>query len=113
MPIREYYQFGNTGPVVARWDTTAGRVQFFLPDGSFLGPERDMTTSELSAHRAQDNEEALIAKASGAVSNNITFLADANVTQAEAVVQLQKLTKQVNALIKLQVRDFANTDGTD
>lgn len=38
--------------------------------------------------------------AAGAISTNQTFLADANVTNAELVAQVRALTQQVNSIIK-------------
>lgn len=46
--------------------------------------------------------DALLAKADPALAANAAFLDDTNVTNAEAVTQLKAVTRQVNALIRLQ-----------
>lgn len=46
----------------------------------------------------------LRADAETAVSNNETFLLDGNVTNAEAVVQLKAVTRQMNRVIPLLLR---------
>lgn len=58
------------------------------------------------------NEAALLAKAKTALTNNATFLAIASPTNAQAVAQVQALTRQVNALIRLVGRNLLSTEGT-
>lgn len=54
----------------------------------------------------------LRAKAVGALASNITFLAIASPTQAQAVTQVKALTRQVNALIRLAAGALSTEDGT-
>ncbi len=49
----------------------------------------------------QPERKSLKDAASQAVTDNLAFLADATVTQAEAVVQVKALTRQVNRIIAL------------
>jgi hypothetical protein len=58
------------------------------------------------------NDASLQSKAMAAVASNETFLAIASPTLAQAVAQLQTLTRIVNALILLSVQEFGNTTGT-
>lgn len=51
---------------------------------------------------SEQERDALLAKADQALANNAAFLADGSVTNAEAVTQLRAVTRQVNALIRLQ-----------
>lgn len=52
----------------------------------------------------------LEAKADAALAANAAFLADGNVNNAEAVQQVQRLTRQVNALIRLSQYRLLTTD---
>lgn len=58
------------------------------------------------------NQAVLLAKAQAALASNATFLALAAPTQAQAVAQVQALTRQVNALVKLALGRLADTSGT-
>lgn len=58
------------------------------------------------------NQQTLTAKAQAALINNATFLVIGNPTQAQAVTQVQALTRQVNALIRLALNQFDTTTGT-
>jgi len=66
---------------------------------------RPMTQAEKDARDAPGVQEradktALRTAASQAISDNDIFLSDQNVTTAEAIAQVKKLTVQVNAVIK-------------
>lgn len=54
----------------------------------------------------------LFDKAAAALTNNQTFLGIATPTQAQAVAQVQALTRQVDALIRLQIGQLDTTAGT-
>jgi siroheme synthase (precorrin-2 oxidase/ferrochelatase) len=65
-------------------------------------------TSE--AHAAwQENKrperKSLREAAQQALADNAAFMADASVTQAEAVAQIKRLTQQVSKLIQLAIKD--------
>lgn len=49
------------------------------------------------------NADAVRAKAAQALASNAAFLAIANPTNAQAVTQVQRLTREVNAIIRLLV----------
>lgn len=60
----------------------------------------------------QDNAEALWAKAQTALSNNATFLAIASPSNAQIAAQVKALTRQVNALVRLQLAAFDSISDT-
>lgn len=53
----------------------------------------------------QPERKSLKQSASQAITDNLAFLADATVTQAEAVAQVKALTRQVNRIIALLAKD--------
>lgn len=58
------------------------------------------------------NQQALLTKAANALANNVTFLGLASPTNAQAIAQIQALTRQVNALIMLETGELSSTTGT-
>lgn len=58
------------------------------------------------------NAQAIAQKAEAALAANATFLALASPTQAQAVAQVQALTRQVNGLIRFLAGEFDTTSGT-
>lgn len=94
-----------TGPVNGVWTITA-------PDTvsqADLDAAVKLQVDSLSAH---SNHDTLVAKAQNAQTNNATFLALAAPTNAQTLAQVKALTRQVNALIKLQIQDLSSLDGT-
>ena len=61
---------------------------------------------------ALQNHDQLMSKATAAMTNNQTFLALSAPTTAQAVSQVQALTRQVNALIRLITEALDSTAGT-
>lgn len=58
------------------------------------------------------NQQTLQNRAQAAQAANATFLALASPTNAQTLAQVQLLTKECNALIKLALGLFADTSGT-
>lgn len=58
------------------------------------------------------NTSILLAKAPVAFANNAAYLAIAAPTAAQAIIQVEKLTRQVNVIIKLTQGLLADTAGT-
>ena len=65
-----------------------------------------------AADAADTNATTLRSKAIAALAVNATFLALVNPTTNQAVAQVQSLTRQVNALIRLAVNQLDSTTGT-
>jgi hypothetical protein len=76
-------------------------VRKFDWDGSFY--DRD---------DANGNVASLVAKGQNALTSNATFLALGSPTNAQTLAQVQSLTRQMNALIRLTLGQFDTTNGT-
>lgn len=75
--------------------------------------KRPKTQAELDSDTLATNTAALLAKADAALSGNADFLALASPSNAQAVAQVRRLTRQVNALLRMSRRDLlTSTDGT-
>lgn len=59
-----------------------------------------------------NNRDAVIAKAKAALGANATFLALPSPTNAQVIAQVQRLTKEVNALIHDFLDDFTDVSDT-
>ena len=62
--------------------------------------------------QAQANAQTLEAKGAAAVASNITFLGIGSPSNAQVLAQVQSLTRQVNALIRLASSLLDSTSGT-
>ena len=115
MTTRETY---TDGVLRERWDETARTLTTWGPTGTLTGTraytpaENAEADARATAATITTNEAALLAKAATALTNNATFLAVASPSNAQALAQIQALTRQVNALIRLARRDLLSTDGT-
>jgi SRSO17 transposase len=58
------------------------------------------------------NQQALAGKAQAALTTNATFLGLASPSTAQNTAQVQALTRQVNALVRLVLDQFDTTAGT-
>ena len=61
----------------------------------------------------QYHEETLTERAAAALTNNADFLALASPTNAQAVTQVKALTRQVNALLRLELRALDDITDTE
>ena len=80
---------------------------------------RALTTVEISDFAAQDavahalsNAATLRARAQAALAANNTYLAIGSPTTAQAVAQVQLLTKECNAMIRLAISQLDSVTGT-
>jgi hypothetical protein len=96
----------------------ARSVRFYNADGT-VASTRAYTAAENAAADAAAqttlyavNEAALLAKVPTALTANATYLALGAPTNAQTLAQVQRLTRQVNALLKLRANDLADTSGT-
>lgn len=75
-------------------------------------PEEDAAADAAAAQAtATTNETTIRDKARTALASNAAFLALASPTNAQTLTQVRALTRQVNALVKLQLNDLATLDG--
>jgi hypothetical protein len=58
------------------------------------------------------NQQALQVKAVNALAQNVTFLARTSPTSAQVTAQVQLLTRETSALIRLLLNQLADTAGT-
>jgi hypothetical protein len=68
--------------------------------------------TEWKAGSRPANEEDLRSRAASALAANATFLALASPTNAQTVAQVQRLTRECSALIRLVLGRFEDTAGT-
>ncbi len=59
-----------------------------------------------------NNQRDLFQKAHNAVDNNLAYLAIPTPTQAQAVQQVERLTRQVTGIIRMMMALLDSTDGT-
>lgn len=69
-------------------------------------------SATLTVDQADINGDALRNKAQTALTNNQAFLAISSPTNAQALAQIQALTRQMDALIRLQLALLADISDT-
>lgn len=111
MAVRDLYvdnvlreRWDDAARVYTAWD--AAGVQ--LTSRPFTAADDAASSAASSASNGAD----LLAKARGALAANATFLAIASPTNAQTLAQVKALTRQVNALIRLEAGDLTSVDGT-
>lgn len=72
--------------------------------------ENTAADERAAAALAASNEQTLRTMAAQGLTDNKTFLALATPTNAQTLAQVKALTRQMNGLIRLAVRDLSNTD---
>jgi hypothetical protein len=97
--------------VAEEFQHRSGVAIFAHEDAARLGlPAPSWASEAVPADSALGRQAQLEQRAADALAANAAFLADANVTNAEAVAQLKALTRQVSALIRLRRGDFSAVD---
>lgn len=97
--------------------TTANVTQFLASDDScVISFDADVTAvqSQIIARvlTADANAETIHARAYNAIAANDTFLAITSPTNAQAIAQVQKLTRENTAIIRLLLGLLDSTAGT-
>lgn len=105
--LRERYD--DVARQYTAWNTSGVIVVGPRP---YTPQENAATDARIAETTAQTNADSLVSKARTALTNNNTFLAIASPTAAQVATQVKALTRQVNALIKLEIQDLADTTGT-
>lgn len=77
------------------------------PDGS-----TKMITEQIEVSQSELNRDDLTAKASQALTANATYLAIASPSVAQNTAQIQRLTREVNAILRLMLNQVDDTVGT-
>lgn len=102
------------GAVVARWDDLAQTYTECIDGTDVTRPyregERTQATARAATRTARENEAAIRARAAAALVANREFLDLVAPTGAQVVAQVRALTRQANALIRLELRDLSGVD---
>ncbi|HEY0751426.1 MAG TPA: hypothetical protein VGD26_09725 [Chitinophagaceae bacterium] len=103
-----------------KWDDDSSpRIVTFYDSNGVQTNSRQYTPDEnaevdarIQIKTISANEDSLVSKARAALNSNNTYLAIASPTAAQNTAQIKSLTRQINALIKLQIRDLLDITGT-
>jgi hypothetical protein len=100
----------KTSRLVWEWDDTVVPPVYreYAKDGITVTLERPYNLKEMFVL----NQSLLLIKATQALLDNKAFLDLAPPTQAQALNQIQALTKQVNALIRMATANVGAVDDT-
>lgn len=104
----------------ATWQPPAGITPILLtginaPNGCGPGYTFNGTIfvfGQLATQITATNLVALLNKAQVALANNLAYLAIPSPTQAQAIAQVQALTQQVDAIIRIILSQTDSTQGT-
>lgn len=109
------------GTDMATFNITCGGPGPHVPASGILGTSDRPQTADVRCSSAAcvkpvditvTNRDTLTSKATAALAANVTFLAIASPSTAQVTAQVKALTRQVDALIKLQLSLLDDTTGT-
>lgn len=114
--LRGYYPGGSQLAYLI--DSVAGTYTGWNGDGT-VNVTRALTAAEVAtcanidaANSAAANQSTLQSRAQAALTANAVFLGLVSPTNAQVLAQVQLLTKENNALIKLALGLLSDTSGT-
>jgi hypothetical protein len=99
---------GSTVVNLIRWD---GNTSTYNP-APLVAVPYDPAIHTIAVDPTVINRADLIAKVQAALDTNATFLALASPTNAQTLAQVQRLTRETNALIRFVLNAFDDTTGT-
>lgn len=122
--IRERFYPGGINPAAPSknraelWDDAAGTYTAWDASGTQIA-QRALTAQEISdlagtfaSGLAATNTAIVQARAAAALAGNATFLALASPTNGQTIAQVQLLTKECSALIRLTLAQMATITDT-
>lgn len=108
----------QAGKLFVRLDNGPGTATTFNPDGT-VQSTRPLTGAETARLAAEDaaatvttNQATLQARAQAALAANAAFLGLGSPTNAQTLAQVQTLTRECTALIRLALSLLDSTAGT-
>jgi hypothetical protein len=103
----------ESGNIMVTVRNESGSLVYFDDNGvSITAAEARALISATPEGAASVNEKALRDKAATALTANQAFLDLASPSNAQVLAQVRLLTRQINALIRLTVKQLDSTDGT-
>lgn len=112
--------YDENGILRQQWNDNTRQYSEWDADGVLLeGMPRPYTDEENSladinatVEAQENNRQELLTKARTALTANANFLALASPTNAQVLAQVKMLTREATALIKLELNDLLDTNGT-
>lgn len=118
--MAEVYEYATSvvsnGVTVQQWDDVTRTYSDFRTSPTttraYTAPENVAADRRATAATAAANNTALRNKARQAIAANDTFLALTGPTNSQVVAQVQRLTREATALIRLTIGALDSMDGT-
>lgn len=101
-------EYDDVAGTFTTWDTNGVQIS----QRALTADEVALLASESAVITGTTNQATLQSRAQSALAANATFLGLASPTQAQTLAQVQLLTKECNALIRLALNLLDSTAGT-